>query len=144
MTVRPATDADTPELLSLRAALWPDEPAGTHATDLIELHARSDAAVFVAEAGGALVGFAEATVRAYSDGCGRGPVAHLEGWYVAPGHRRRGAGQALVAAVEAWGRARGCTLLGSDTYADNPVSRQAHRALGFAEVEVLVHFCKPL
>ncbi len=89
-------------------------------------------------------GFAESTVRAYSDGCGRGPVAHLEGWFVAAHRRGQGLGRRLVQAVEAWGRAQGCDRLGSDAYADNTASRAAHRALGFAEIEVLVHFCKPL
>jgi hypothetical protein len=34
--------------------------------------------------------------------------------------------------------------MGSDALADNSASRKAHRALGFAEVETLVVFRKPI
>ncbi|HYE59391.1 MAG TPA: aminoglycoside 6'-N-acetyltransferase [Rhodothermales bacterium] len=144
MTLRPATNADTPALLGLRAALWPDETENALAEDIPGLLTRPDASVFVAETEGRLAGFAEATIRAYSDGCGRGPVAHLEGWYVERAYRRQGVGRALVATVEAWGRVQGCTEIGSDAHVRNHTSRRAHRALGFTETEVLVHFCKPL
>jgi predicted GNAT superfamily acetyltransferase len=39
-----------------------------------------------------------------------------------------------------WGRAHGYMELGSDTEATNHLSRAAHAALGFEEVETLVIF----
>jgi aminoglycoside 6'-N-acetyltransferase I len=53
-------------------------------------------------------------------------------------------GRALVAAAEAWARAQGCREMASDTHLDNAVSRHAHARLGYAEMEHLVHFRKPL
>jgi aminoglycoside 6'-N-acetyltransferase I len=58
--------------------------------------------------------------------------------------RRTGAGAALVAAVEEWGRAQGCTELASDADIHNDGSAAAHLALGFAEVERIVCFRKAL
>jgi aminoglycoside 6'-N-acetyltransferase I len=47
-------------------------------------------------------------------------------------------------AAEEWSRAHGYTELGSDTEEFNRLSRDAHAALGFEEVETLVVFRKPL
>jgi aminoglycoside 6'-N-acetyltransferase I len=49
-----------------------------------------------------------------------------------------------MAAVEAWGRAQGCSELGSDTEFDNTHSAAAHRALGFTEVMRIACFRKEL
>ena len=50
----------------------------------------------------------------------------------------------LVAAVEEWARAQGCTELGSDTTIENEGSVAAHRAIGFEEVDRIICFRKPL
>lgn len=47
-------------------------------------------------------------------------------------------------AAEEWSRARGYREMGSDTEAVNRLSRDAHAALGFEEVETLVIFRKSL
>jgi aminoglycoside 6'-N-acetyltransferase I len=97
----------------------------------------------VAEEEGRLIGFAEAAVRNYAEGAA-GPAAYLEGIWVEPEHRRRGVARALVAAVENWGRQQGLSHLGSDALLDNLVSHRWHAAAGFAEIERLVVFGKPL
>ena len=91
-----------------------------------------------------IVGFAEASRRAYAEGCETSPVGFLEGWYVLPTHRRQGVGRALVAAAEDWARALGCGEFASDALADNAMSAAAHQALGFEEVEVIRCFRKRL
>ena len=91
-----------------------------------------------------LVGFAEVSRRAGAEGCEPGPVAYLEGWYVAPDFRRSGVGRALVAAGEAWARAEGLRELASDTELANEASAAAHRALGFDEVAIIRCFRKPI
>lgn len=103
-----------------------------------------NSAVFVAAAEGALMGFAEATARPYAEGCETTPVAYLEGWYVDGKWRKRGVGAKLVAAVEAWGRAHGMKEFASDASPENTVSRAAHKALGFEEIEQIVCFAKKL
>jgi aminoglycoside 6'-N-acetyltransferase I len=84
------------------------------------------------------------SIRAYAEGCAPGRVAYLEGWFVDEAARRQGVGAALVEAVEAWGRAQGCTELASDAGIDNRASIAAHGSLGFTEVERIVCFRKAL
>jgi aminoglycoside 6'-N-acetyltransferase I len=71
-------------------------------------------------------------------------LTYLEGWFVEEPHRRCGIGAALVAAVEDWARAQGCTELASDTNIENGISESAHAAMGFTEVERIICFKKEL
>jgi putative acetyltransferase len=152
--VRPAYPPDRAEWLRMRAALWPEETPGEYDDEVTTYFGTRSfrwagsvlpAAVFVAvRPGGGLCGFVEATVRPFAEGCDSGPVGYVEGWYVDPDVRRRGVGRLLVAAAGQWAVARGCTAMASDARLDNAVSRDAHKALGFEEVERLVHFRKRL
>jgi aminoglycoside 6'-N-acetyltransferase I len=90
------------------------------------------------------LGFIELSIRSYAEGCTTDRVAFVEGWYVEPDHRRRGIGTALMRAAEEWGRANKCSELGSDTQLWNESSIDAHKRLGFEEVERLVAFRKSL
>jgi aminoglycoside 6'-N-acetyltransferase I len=90
-------------------------------------------------------GFAEASVRTdYVNGTATSPVAFLEGLYVLPTARRRGAGRRLVEAVATWAVEVGCTELASDALLDHELSQTVHKALGFVETERVVFFNKPL
>jgi aminoglycoside 6'-N-acetyltransferase I len=149
--VRPVEPPDAARWVAMRAALWPDQDHASLAAEVEQYFAapRRDVgampeAVFVAVKTGShdLVGFAEASRRAYAEGCETSPVGFLEGWFVAPEWRRRGVGRALVAACEAWARELGCREFASDALADNQVSADAHAALGFEEVEVIRCFRK--
>jgi aminoglycoside 6'-N-acetyltransferase I len=151
--VRPVEPPDAARWVSMRAALWPDQD---HASLVGEVERYFAAprrgvgampeAVFVAVTTESrdLVGFAEASRRAYAEGCETSPVGFLEGWFVASEWRRRGVGRALVAACEAWARELGCQEFASDALADNQVSAVAHAALGFEEVEVIRCFRKAM
>ncbi len=151
--VRVATPADRDAWLRLRAALWPGDAPGDaeeHAREIdAHLDARGEDArwpqeALLAELDGEVVGLAEVSVRPYAEGCETRDVGYLEGWYVAPGHRRRGVGRALVRAAEAWARARGCAELASDTDPDNDVSRRAHAACGFEDAGLVRCFRRRL
>jgi aminoglycoside 6'-N-acetyltransferase I len=147
MEIKPAELQQAQAWERMRRALWPDE-SDDHGREIAQYFAgtlRQVAHALIAcdEQGGA-IGFAEMSIRPYAEGCDSGRVAFLEGWFVEPVHRRTGVGAALVRAVEAWGRARGCTELGSDTQSYNRDSVAAHRALGFEEVETIVCFRKSL
>ena len=144
--VRPVREEDREGWAKLRWALFPDfDPP-----EIDEFFAHGGfpgfqhSAVFVAEAEGALVGFAEATARPYAEGCETTPVAYLEGWYVDEAWRRHGVGAKLAAAVAAWGRDLGMKEFASDASPENSVSREAHKALGFEEIEQIVCFAKKL
>jgi len=86
-------------------------------------------------------GFVEASKRVdYVNGTSSSPVAFLEGLYVDPISRRKGVARALVAEVDRWACAEGCSELASDSLVENLVAHAAHRALGFEETERVVYF----
>lgn len=147
MMVRAIEPGEAAEWERMRQKLWPS-PDGEHAREIAAFfHGdRSDPAeVLVAiREGHELIGFAETTIRSHVEGCRPGRVAYLEGWFVEEAHRGQGVGAALMKAVEEWGRAQGCSELGSDTELANARSAAAHRALGFTEVERIVCFRKLL
>lgn len=131
----------------MRRALWPEGTKAEHRTEIDRFlagEAEEPKAVLVAETTRRLVGFAELSIRPYSEGCHGNRVAYLEGWFVVPEARGRGVGRALVTAAEEWGRAQGCTEFASDAEADNATSAATHRALGFTEVGLVRCFRKDL
>ncbi|HEY0941298.1 MAG TPA: aminoglycoside 6'-N-acetyltransferase [Steroidobacter sp.] len=148
-SIRHVEQKDLTSWLRLRHALWPDASEQEHRAEIqrfLSGSAREPQAVLVAcdEHSGALIGFAELSIRAYAEGCHTDRVAFLEGWYVAPEFRRRGIARALVAAAEEWATSNGCTEFASDTEIDNDVSAAAHRECGFVEVGVIRCFRKEL
>jgi aminoglycoside 6'-N-acetyltransferase I len=149
-TIRTGRPHDAEPLARMRAALWPESSVDEHLAEVVELLAgRSPGilptAVFVAQEANTLAGFAEASIRSHADGCDPAiPAGYLEGWYVERAHRGKGIGAALLQAAEEWARSQGCVEMASDTWADNEASQQAHRALGFEEVDRCVHYRKKL
>ena len=143
--IREVRALDRAAWATMRAALWPEEDADTHARGIDLLLARGDAWGFIAEdASGRAIGFAEIAIRPYANGCDSAPVAFLEGIWVEERSRRRGIGARLIAHVESFLLARGYRELGSDTALANLASQDAHRRWGFAETERVVYFRKGL
>ncbi|HKU81552.1 MAG TPA: GNAT family N-acetyltransferase [Candidatus Tumulicola sp.] len=145
--VRPIEPGDAGAWGSMRARLWPD-------ADPTVLQREADSfcsgsatpaidAVFVA-GDDPPIGFLELSVRPYANGCDSMPVPFVEGWYVEPEARSRGAGRGLMLAAEAWARERGYNEIGSDTQLENDASRRAHQRCGLVETERIVYFRKPL
>jgi aminoglycoside 6'-N-acetyltransferase I len=133
--------------LELRQALWADCPREEHLLEMAEHVALPQRfADFVAYSGwGKPIGLAEASVRTdHVNGIASSPVPFLEGLYVVPEERRKGAAASLIAAVVDWAKGMGYTEIGSDTALDNEVSHAVHRALGFEETRRVVFFRKPL
>ena len=150
MRVRPIEAHDADAWLDMRARLWPDADRLGLSREVQSFLAGGDDkgmldAAFVAEdESGRIVGFLELSVRAFSDGCDSAPVPHVEGWFVHGTHRGEGIGRSLVRAAEEWSRGRGFTELASDAELANIHAQQAHRHLGFEEVDRLVKFRKRL
>ena len=141
MNIRQARPADEGALQALMTALWPDCEPETAAEALAEPRG----AVFLAEEQGAAVGFMQCVLRRdYVEGASQSPTGYLEGAYVSPPWRRRGAARALAAACEDWARARGCAEIGSDCELDNTLSPLFHAAAGFEEVNRVICFLKRL
>jgi aminoglycoside 6'-N-acetyltransferase I len=129
----------------MRMRLWPDIGPDDLENEMpAMLRDRDRNAVIVATDGEELIGFVEAGLRAYAEGCATSPVGFVEGWYVEPEHRERGVGRALIAAAERWALERGCTEMGSDVELPNIISQQAHERLGYQEVVRLVAYMKRL
>jgi aminoglycoside 6'-N-acetyltransferase I len=143
VTVRPVEARDRAAWLGMREALWPEQTGDLDGDISAFLSGGREAsfldAVFVADRpGGAICGFAEATIRPFADACAEAPCAYLEGLWVDADQRRAGVASALVRAVEDWARGQGFTELGSDYHIHNDESAGWHAARGFAEVERLV------
>jgi aminoglycoside 6'-N-acetyltransferase I len=144
-SIRRATPEDKPEWLRMRQGLWPEAPWDYLSLDLDELLADADAGIFVAsDSQGQLIGFIEAGLRGYGEGCDTSPVGYIEAWYVDPHVRGQKLGKELVHTAEQWAREKGCTEMASDTWLENETSIAAHLKLGYWEVERLVHFVKRL
>ena len=140
-TIREARVTDAAEWLRMRYALVPADDHEHEIAEYFEGRYPTPLMTFVADRGdGKLAGFVEVGTRSYAEGCESSPVGYLEMWFVDEDLRRAGVGAALVRAAEAWARARGCTEMASDTQLGNDVSCEAHRALGYEEVERIVCF----
>jgi aminoglycoside 6'-N-acetyltransferase I len=145
VTIRPVERGDMRAYQALRRELWPQVTVDENEreTDAIAGDSRRWA-VFVCETERGVVGFVEAHLREYAEGCASSPVGFIEGWYVEPAARRKGVGRRLVAAAEDWARTRGCTEMASDAELANVESHRAHAALGYEETERLVCFRRSL
>ncbi len=141
-SVRRATRDDKEAWVGLRSCLWPDAPAADHAADGETIWEKYlEAAVFLAlDQTGKAVGFAEVFLRGFASGCDTSPVVFLEGIWVNPVARGKGAGRKLVEACAGWGREVGCKELGSGALLDNKASHVAHKAWGFEETERVIYY----
>ena len=144
--VRAAFASDIDAWAQLRHALWPVDDIAEHEDEAREQLAQPGLYTVLALADdGSACGFAEASLRRdYVNGTESSPVGFLEGWYVAPDWRGRGVGRALIAQVERWTLAQGCSELASDALLENGDSHSAHVACGFDETERVVYFRKVL
>jgi len=146
MDIHPVRPEEYAAWLEFRQALWPDadrEQLRAEQAAILAEPARI-AALLATSPTGEAIGFIEAALRDYAEGCSTRPVGYIEGWFVAEAYRRSGVGGALVRAAEAWALEKGCTEMGSDADLENQLSQQAHRALGYAEAGRQVCFYKKL
>jgi aminoglycoside 6'-N-acetyltransferase I len=143
MIIRLIEPADFDEWLRMRLALWPENNPAELWAEMDEIYSDPSQPVFVAvRPEGGLGGFLEASVHVNTYGCETKPVGYIEGWYVDDDLRRRGLGGVLVNAAETWAAGQGFQEMASDCEIDNRVSLQAHLALGYEEMERLIHFRK--
>jgi aminoglycoside 6'-N-acetyltransferase I len=145
MPIRLVQPTDYAEWLRMRRTLWGGAvEEHTHDMDTYFATLQGGITFVVESTGGGLCGFIEVSLRNYAEGCQTSPVAYIEGWYVDEESRRRTLGTRLVQAAEAWAKRHGLKEIASDTQIDNTVSIQAHKVLGYEEVERIVCFRKAL
>ena len=143
VTVRKVRKSDKSAWLHLRRKLWPG-PREMHRTEIKNLLGKRGFVCFLAWNRKKAIGFSEAFIRQFANGCHEQPVPFLEGLWVDPRFRRRNVGRQLVEAVEKWALNKGFNELGSDAYISAHISHKAHAAYGFKETERVVYFRKPL
>jgi aminoglycoside 6'-N-acetyltransferase I len=142
--IRQAMPADVRDWAKMRHALWPAEDVGAHERELRSMPATAGFVGFIAFHDKTPVGFAEASIRPFANGCDSRPVPFLEGIWVAPEYRRKGISRKFIGACEDWARSRGFREMGSDSAQSNAFSLKAHGAWGFHETERVVYFRKKL
>ncbi|HEX6884732.1 MAG TPA: GNAT family N-acetyltransferase [Planctomycetota bacterium] len=138
---RPAHLADAPGLVPLVEELGYPAPGAQIAARLARLLAAQDQLVVVAEEERALLGWihAQEFLSLASD-----PAALVTGLVVDPAARRRGIGRGLVAAVEAWARARGLVSLRLRTRVARRDAQAFYLSLGFELAKRQLQFRKEL
>ena len=140
VVVRHAEPRDAPALVGLAQAVGGEEEgwlitsgewrsAGEERRYLRAVRRHADAAVFVAEHDGGIVGRLSVARDPHP---ASEHVADL-GLMVARGHRRRGVGRALIGAAEEWARAVGVSKLELHVFPYNDPAIAFYRQLGYTE-----------
>lgn len=144
MHIRRARPDDRAVILAFRREVYDGDPDGEAEIDGVFDAPRI--AMFIAEdVDGTPLGFVEAGLRDYAEGCVTSPVGYIEGIYVVPEARQRGVARALLAAAERWAATEmGCREMASDTRIDNVISERAHLAAGYEVAERVVCFRKSI
>jgi aminoglycoside 6'-N-acetyltransferase I len=143
--VRRSRKSDLMQWLEMRRQLWPRHSIASHRSEVRSSLGKADFIPFVAErVDGKLIGFLEASVRPYANGCRFKPVVFLEGIWVQADLQRSGVGGKLVQSLSRWCLENGFKEICSDVLIRNARGRRAHQAWGFRETEKVVYFRKPL
>ena len=114
--------------------------------EFLKLIRSPEAAVFLAEADGKAIAFAQCGLRHdYVEGkASDGTVGYLEGIFVEEAFRERGIARMLLSLCEDWARETGCAEFASDTELHNEDSLRFHLACGFEETGRIICFMKKI
>jgi ribosomal-protein-alanine N-acetyltransferase len=127
MHIRPYCPTDLPTLHDIDQACFPAGIAYSQ-REISWFIARRGSCAWVAEAGGKIVGFLIAGRKSREAG-------HIVTIDVVAGWRRKGVGQALMDAAEAWAAEQGLRLLFLETAEDNLTARRFYEARGYSKIE---------
>jgi len=141
VTIRAAAAGDAEAVASLADAMGGHDGAtGNPAVAAVYREALADDRVrtLVAEEGGRVIGYAEVQARPYVlDGVRQAWLAAL---CVAPGHRSRGVGAALIEAVDAAAAALGCEEVTVDSSSFRTDAHRFYRSVGFEDHRPALRF----
>lgn len=143
--IRRANQEDAFLVAQLAAQLWPSQTTEEFEEEFKALLADTNAAVFLCQAQGTPMGFAQCQLRHdYVEGTETSPVGYLEGVFVEEGYRNQGYAGKLLAACEQWAKDKGCTEFASDCELENTQSLAFHLRCGFQEANQIICFTKRL
>ena len=145
LTICKAKKEDALTVAKLAIQMWEDNMLEELAAELAELMKSSETVIFLGEADGRAIGFAQCQLRHdYVEGTETSPVGYLEGIFIAENYRKKGYAKQLLAACETWAKEQGCTEFASDCELDNTGSLKFHLSLGFEEANRVICFTKKL
>ena len=145
LTIYKAKEEDALTVAKLAIQMWEDNVLEELAAELAELMKSSETVIFLGEADGRAIGFAQCQLRHdYVEGTETSPVGYLEGIFIAENYRKQGYAKQLLAACETWAKEQGCTEFASDCELDNTGSLKFHLSLGFEEANRVICFTKKL
>ena len=143
--IQQASLKDTRTVSELAQLLWPDNTFEELMSEMEEVIASDNAAVFIAYDKGGAIGFAQCQLRTdYVEGTNSNVVGYLEGVFVKLDYRKKGYSKLLIAHCEQWSRNKGCTEFASDCDLHNEESLAVHLKLGFQEANRIICFTKKL
>lgn len=143
--VRKADKKDLNSWALMRTSLWPSSSHEQHLADLNkELKNLDSFQGWIALDGDKYIGFAEASVRPFANGCVSRPVVFFEGIWIDESYRQSGVGREFVKAVESWAKIKGFDEIGSDAEVENNLSHLCHKKWGFEERERVVYYRKKI
>jgi GNAT superfamily N-acetyltransferase len=140
-SIRNATAADLDALVRLLGVLFsieadfrPDPARQRRGLERM-LEDPERRAVLVAERGGAVIGMATAQlVISTAEGA---PSAVVEDVVIEPAERGRGAGRALLEAIEAWARSRGATRMQLLADRENVAALRFYERMGWRSTQLV-------
>jgi len=127
----------------MRNKLWPST-IDKHKDDISNFLKDSDNFGFIAYDNVTPVGFIEASLRKYANGCINSPVVFLEGIWVEEDYRRQRVAESLLSKIEEWAKSNNYKEICSDCDINNQISIASHKAWSFKETERVVYFRKEL
>ena len=148
LNIKKVTSSAFTQCAQLRHKLWPQDTVDAHLADITALYQEHPYCAFIAYESDEPIGFVEASMKPYVNGCLYRPVGFIEGLWIAPSHQHQESdhyiAKSLIAPCARWAKENGAQELASDAYLENTLSHQAHREWGFDMTEKVVYFRKTL
>jgi GNAT superfamily N-acetyltransferase len=140
-----ASEDNINELSQMALDLWPENDLDDLKRDFEYIIGHLSDKVFLAEIGGEYIGFIHMSIRKdYVEGSASSPVGYIEGLFVKPEYRQKGAGTELYNAGVDWVKKKGCSEIGTDCTISNNVSFEFLVDMGFEEANRMICFIKDI
>ena len=135
MEVLVASDHVRKAWLALRKSLWPEYSEEQLMAEINDILSDETKVAYLLQDSSLVIGFAEASLKPFTQICRHQPNAFFEGWYVVGSFRKQGGGRLLMKAIETWAKEKNCKELVSDTTDEYPISPAVHKACGFSLID---------